>query len=211
MSNSAKVSVAKLFAVPLIKKEKFYKSIKLAIGKTIRREMVSPTFLAIEEKLGKFWLYRYTEKGKKVGSTEHDSEDMAKAQAKYEFDGYYSDWQEVPVNLINPLESIMDHLGLFEIFYRVLLAADCIPPSLGEKVAKDVTKGFSKRPWDKNVYCFWEGPKNLLFLWADHPYDDNGVIVGTEFVEEIIKSLKVPYIDERSVRIVQVEKFRLNQ
>lgn len=205
------VLVAKIFAVPFARKEIFYKYIHLAIGRPIRQEMARPTFLTIEEYGSVFQLNRYTSKGERVGNTPHDTLKAAQQQAEYEFNGHYSAWQEVPENMGHSVDAIMDHLGIFEGFYRVLLTAECVPPALGPKTERDVIKGFSKRPWNKNVLCFWEPGKELLFLEVDHPHDGNGVIVGTEFVEELIKSLKVRYIDERTIKIIKVEKFRLNK
>ncbi|MDB5492109.1 MAG: hypothetical protein JWO78_1958 [Micavibrio sp.] len=172
--------------------------------------MAYPDFLAIEKKPTGFQFDRYTSKGKKVGSTWHESKADALRQVDYEFSGCYSDWHEMPIDAGTPIESIIEHLSVHRVFYRVLLTAGSLPSTMGAKVAEDVSNGFSKLPWNKNVFCFWEGDQNLLFLSAHHPYDDKGIVVGTELVEEIVKSLKLRYLDERTIKIIKVEKFRLN-
>ena len=76
---------------------------ELTGGQDHRERLAWPRVVVIEEDPDGFFLYRYTEDGRAVGDTWHQSVDEAKEQAAFEYGHLLTGWRNVPPDVVDPV------------------------------------------------------------------------------------------------------------
>ena len=74
----------------------------------------------------------------------------------------------------------------------------------GHEAARDITQEFTKRGWQKNVSCDWDGSR--LILRAENDFDDDGRATMDEFGDSIVAYVSNPGSYRLSVESVAERK-----
>lgn len=203
------VLATKVLALPIRKRARYFIGStpeEAAHGITQLTEMKRPTYVVMEVENEGAYLYRYSSTGEFCGETWGFDIEYAKGQAEEEFNGYISNWREIPLEADDPVAYILAHPKLFDDRYLVTVKAENIPSQWGAKLCSDVLAAFALHPWNSNVICAWHEEDRTLILQAENDFDIKGLVLREEFFEELLAcSESVKIEDIQVVSVVNLE------